>query len=404
LATDDQTDPRLFQADSISLGQQKVNPDGTVAFNLITAPLDLAYGSLGGPIVLHFDKAQGIPDSRGLIDFGPNFPGKNPDAGTISYQKFSTGLDIVGAGTGSGNRYARVWDNLVICQDNFSGGSIDVHGTIAQLRLFQRDSPWTNAQIIYNPSGFSGAIIGFFDSTGSALGDYLYFNARSGQAGVFDTWGEMACGQTPTTNGRGRVGVSSSAAGAAYLGGGGIFNNPGGWQRENANGQSMYYVSGATAQVYNILAGGGGTLNLVCSFPGGGGFAVDANGSVHGLAFPASSDKRFKKNVKTITPAEGLDLINSLRPVRFNWNSKIQKLGRVHSGEAKRTRIGFIAQEVEEILPELVETWEHHDPINEIHTEEEYKGIEYGRLVSVLVAAVQELTDRVKTLEGRGNG
>ena len=56
-------------------------------------------------------------------------------------------------------------------------------------------------------------------------------------------------------------------------------------------------------------------------------------------------------------------------------------------------QIGFIAQEVESLVPEVVNTDVTPDG-------EEQKGMSYGHLTAVLTKAIQELEARVKELEG----
>ncbi len=86
----------------------------------------------------------------------------------------------------------------------------------------------------------------------------------------------------------------------------------------------------------------------------------------------ASSDKRFKTHIETIDNA--LDLVRKLRGVSFIKD--------------ECERIGVIAQEVGEHIPEVVH--------------EDHKGflsVDYGALVAPLIEAVKELADRVERLE-----
>ena len=55
-------------------------------------------------------------------------------------------------------------------------------------------------------------------------------------------------------------------------------------------------------------------------------------------------------------------------------------------------KIGVIAQEVEEILPQVV-----HTSDDEIQT----KSVDYGKLCAVLIEAVKELKKEVEELKGR---
>ncbi len=60
-----------------------------------------------------------IPTTN-TLEFGKTVAGKETNAGKIGYQTFTSGaLDIIGAGTGSGNRIVKLWDNVIV--NNLSG-------------------------------------------------------------------------------------------------------------------------------------------------------------------------------------------------------------------------------------------------------------------------------------------
>lgn len=63
-----------------------------------------------------------------------------------------------------------------------------------------------------------------------------------------------------------------------------------------------------------------------------------------------TSDARFKEGVQTI--ANSLDVISRLNPVTYTWNL----LGQQRGGRANHSEYGFLAQEVESILPSAVHT------------------------------------------------
>ena len=92
----------------------------------------------------------------------------------------------------------------------------------------------------------------------------------------------------------------------------------------------------------------------------------------------AFSDTRLKENVSTIENA--LDKVDNLRGVNYNMKD---------SDDAK---IGVIAQEVEEILPQVV-----HTSDDEMQT----KSVDYGKLCAVLIEAVKELKKEVEELKGK---
>jgi len=94
----------------------------------------------------------------------------------------------------------------------------------------------------------------------------------------------------------------------------------------------------------------------------------------------ASSDERLKENVEIIGSA--VEKVEAINGVSFDW---IPMEGvHVHSGHD----VGVIAQDVEKVLPELVTTRDNG-----------YKAVKYDKLTAVLIQAVKELSDRVKTLE-----
>jgi hypothetical protein len=87
-----------------------------------------------------------------------------------------------------------------------------------------------------------------------------------------------------------------------------------------------------------------------------------------------SSDVRLKKNVSTLL--NSLAKIMKVRGVKFEWRDDLYPSK--HFGKGKQ--IGFIAQEIEQVFPELV-----------FEDEQQYKMIDYQKMTAVLVEAVKEL-------------
>jgi len=111
---------------------------------------------------------------------------------------------------------------------------------------------------------------------------------------------------------------------------------------------------------------------------GGIGVSGDINAGGDIVAF-ASSDIRLKNNIKPIqSPLEKISKINGCE---FEWNADLQT---IYSGKD----YGVIAQEIEEVFPELVQTRENG-----------YKAVKYDKLVSVLIEGIKELTKQVEYLK-----
>jgi len=95
------------------------------------------------------------------------------------------------------------------------------------------------------------------------------------------------------------------------------------------------------------------------------------------------SDIRTKENITN--SEQGLNVIDALRPVRFDFKEEFN--------EGKKNQLGFIAQEVEEIFPDAVGEWkDDNDGIT-------YKTVGPGALIPILVKAIQELSSKNTALE-----
>jgi hypothetical protein len=109
----------------------------------------------------------------------------------------------------------------------------------------------------------------------------------------------------------------------------------------------------------------------------------------------ALSDRRDKKNIADLPV--GLDFINTLRPVKFTWDMR-------DGVKVDIEEVGFIAQDLDEAQQEF-----DAEEYLQLVLKENPDKLEasYGKLVPMLVKAVQELSaknealeDRIKSLEG----
>lgn len=112
-----------------------------------------------------------------------------------------------------------------------------------------------------------------------------------------------------------------------------------------------------------------------------------------------TSDVRFKKNIK---PLEyGLNEVLQLNTITYNW--KDNKIGNtIIPAEFEKAKIGFSAQNLLEVIPEVVEThsWQPKDENgNYIRVENEKLGVNYSELIPVLVNAIKELKSEIDFLK-----
>jgi len=95
----------------------------------------------------------------------------------------------------------------------------------------------------------------------------------------------------------------------------------------------------------------------------------------------ATSDERLKDNIELIS--NPIQKVQQLRGVEFDWNDKSMFKAGKHD-------YGVIAQDVQKVLPELVK---------ESHTG--YLGVDYDKIIGLLIEVVKEQEKRIKDLENK---
>ena len=136
------------------------------------------------------------------------------------------------------------------------------------------------------------------------------------------------------------------------------------------NGWSNLEKSNTVYTSSNIL------INYNVSDPN---YMLKVNGNIYASGdIVALSDEKYKNNIISIN--DPLQKVESLRGVYFNRNDV---------NPSKRS-IGLIAQEVEQIIPEVI-----------INSVESGKSIAYGNLVGLLIEAIKELSNKIKILENK---
>lgn len=139
-------------------------------------------------------------------------------------------------------------------------------------------------------------------------------------------------------------------------------------------------------------------------------FKLDVSGRCRAWSWGTWSDKRFKSDIEPLTSS--LEKIIQLQGVSYRYNFEFSKYtagdisqlsqlseakaqtisgdATVASEEAKR--IGFIAQEVQEIVPEAV-----------IEDENGMLSINYDEIIPLLVEAIKEQQEKISLLENKVN-
>jgi hypothetical protein len=159
----------------------------------------------------------------------------------------------------------------------------------------------------------------------------------------------------------------------------------GSWRADSAswdgefNGKIQYHSSHWYFQAAGewYFRNSGGSAVLSCTQGGN----LTAAGNV-----TAYSDIRLKKNIQTIE--KPLEIVSRLRGVTFDW---------IETGNHS---YGLIAQEVEQVLPELV-VENIPDPNSVDKDKPVIKSVDYSKMVSVLIEAVKEQQKIIDAQENR---
>ena len=113
-------------------------------------------------------------------------------------------------------------------------------------------------------------------------------------------------------------------------------------------------------------------------------------GAPSGTNIYNASDIRLKQNISTTT--YGLNAISSLNPVKFNWVDGFEPT------EDGKNMLGFIAQEVQTIIPEAVESFGGDVTLNNTTITNPLR-VNEKFIIPVLVKAIQELSAENNTLK-----
>ena len=115
-------------------------------------------------------------------------------------------------------------------------------------------------------------------------------------------------------------------------------------------------------------------------------FYVSSAGQISAVQTSISSlsDERLKENIVDIDT--GLDEVMALKPRKFDWKEG--------EGSSEKNVSGFVAQEVETVLPNLIGSFKHDDL-------DDAKSVKMGDMVPTLVKAIQEQQELIKSLEDR---
>jgi hypothetical protein len=192
------------------------------------------------------------------------------------------------------------------------------------------------------------------------------------QGNKFITTGSVGSGDEAYMSGKQ---VSGSPFGGLYAKTAGVIVESFYWSGTGAGINGALQVSGnIETTTGSLLVKSGGSVKASIDQSGNGYFTGDVttNGS--------ASDERLKENIVPLD--KGLETIEQIKTYTFNYKNRPQD-----------THPGVIAQEIEELVPEVVYDIEMEDGT--------YKAVRYQQLVPLLINAIKDLSEKVNVLENK---
>ena len=158
---------------------------------------------------------------------------------------------------------------------------------------------------------------------------------------------------------------------------------------DNATNQFEFAMNNDT----NDLRLHSNSQTLIANFDASGGMGIGMLAAgTHGrldctndvIAF-SSSDRRWKENIVRIE--NPLDKISKIGGYTFDWKELTEEEKQTQHGNSGHD-VGVIAQEIQEVLPEVVKTRDNG-----------YLAVDYEKLVPLLIESIKELKDKVEHIE-----
>jgi hypothetical protein len=284
------------------------------------------------------------------------------------YQDDTTG-DLRFWNNASNNLILKSNGNIGIGTTSMSGAKLDVYSTVpssvsvANSTLYLRGSNNGYGLAMGTLSDGSTWLQGMLNDAASVP---IQLNPSGGNVGI-------GLSTAPgvkldiAQNGALRVGsayLSSGGAGYTHLANHEWFNGSA-WTNDGTAGVVYQQLAQTNTWFKHDIAGTHTQLML-----------LDSSGNLTANSFIYSSDQRLKKDIQPLTN-DALAKIDQIQPVSFTWKDSGKK------------DIGFIAQNVEQVYPDLVTT----DPNTGM------KGLKYGNMTAVLMEAIKEQQQQIDQLK-----
>lgn len=256
---------------------------------------------------------------------------------------------IAGSKTFSGNIGIRTATPAAPLDVNGTGNVVSSAFNIAEVARFSDGGANHNMGIVFDTGATAGvtALRGLEITKAGQDLSFVRYDSAGTAAPVTDvtitSTGTVGIGTNPThtLDVQGDIATRGAAAGVIFS------------PRDGTGSTFIWYNPGSNA--FRLNDGAGHDIVL-----------FDSQGNVTATTFTSSSDARLKNDIRPLEHA--LDAVSRLRGVRFKWKRN------------SKPSIGVIAQELENVYPELVST-----------APDGMKSVDYDKLTAVLIEATKQL-------------
>ncbi len=274
---------------------------------------------------------------------------KSSDGEIIEFRKDGTGVGVIGT---------QNWGIGTASPTSSSGGKLLAIETTANEHtnlVFNTANTGRNGIIEGRRTGRSGSerFAQINIQNDSDNGEIRFYTAGSGsdvsERARLDSSGRFAVGKVPDANFN--IGVEFNPAGYLIASNA---NDKAGYFNRNTDGE-LLSIHRSSAQV--------GSVSVTTS----------------GTTYNTTSDIRLKQDIE---PLVATDKLMAMNPVSYAWKA---------DPDGPRS-MGFIAQEMQEVMPEAVSTGDDEDAM---------MSMDYGRITPILVSALQDAHRKIEQLEQR---
>jgi len=320
----------------ITFGSTDLATTGNVSASNLTAT---AGATFGGTLQL---TTGSITDTSGAIDFNNN--------------SLDCGNGSISASTYNGSSVQLGSTQLASASITDSSGAISFGGT----ELFASASITATSFKAFNGSGTLTVAPGAITDTTGAIS----FSSTS-----ISTSANVSADTVTAV-------ASGSFGGTLTVASGSITDTSGNITFNNTSIDTKGHINARSGNFGGTLDVSAGSITDTSGAIDFGSTDLATTGEVSGASFTSTSDARLKENIRVLQ--DPLEKVRGLRGISFEWI------------ETKQADVGVLAQDVQQVLPELVRA-----------SDDGVLRVDYPKLAAVLIEAVKLLEQKVLALEAR---